>query len=69
VRAKVGQETADMPGRTAADIEDEARAARGGEAAQALDVPRLARELVGEVRGVLLGDPIERRADGIDGRG
>jgi hypothetical protein len=61
--AESAHESADVAGRAAADVErDPGRAARG-EGAQALGVVRLAGELVGEVGGVLLGDPVEGRPD------
>ena len=64
-RAEVRHEASDVAGGAAADVEHRPRRAGGPEAAQPLDVPRLARQLVGEVGGVLLGDAIERGANGI----
>jgi hypothetical protein len=61
--AQVGDVAADVSGGPAADLEDRAGRAGGGEATQALDVPGFARELVGEVGGVLLGDAVECRPD------
>ena len=66
LRREVGEKAADVAGRPAADVEHGPRPARRREAPQALDVPRLARELVGEVGGVLLGDAVEGRANRID---
>src|SRR5882724_8842772 len=48
-RAEVGHEASDVPGGAASDVEHGSRRAGGREAAQPLDVPRLARQLVGEV--------------------
>jgi hypothetical protein len=60
---EVGDVATDVAGGAAADLEDRAGRADGGEAAQAVDVPGFARELVGEVGSVLLGDAVECRPD------
>src|SRR5205814_7169903 len=65
-RAEVGQEAADVTGRSTANVEDRSGPAGHREATQPIDVPRLARQLVREVAGVLLGDAVEGRADGVD---
>jgi hypothetical protein len=61
----LGHDATDVAGGAAADVEHGSRHARPREAAQALDVPGLAGELVGEVGGVLLGDAVERLPDRI----
>ena len=52
-----------MGGRAAADVQHRAAAAAPGDVTQQRGVVGLAGELVGEVGGVLLGDPIEGGAN------